>query len=79
MKKSNELRSPTSCFNKASPDEPIFVLRAKDTVASQTVRHWATMAEGMHEPEKLQEARKLADEMDAWYAKNFPPPPEVAR
>jgi hypothetical protein len=71
--KRDELKSPTSCLNKAGPEEPVFVLRAKDALAAQTVRHWATMAHDEHEPAKLQEALKLADEMDAWRRKNAPP------
>lgn len=66
MKKRDELTSPTSCFNKAHSDEPVFVLRAKDPLGPQAVRHWATMADGVHEPEKIKEAYALADEMEQW-------------
>lgn len=66
MKKVDELKTPTSCLNKAAADEPIFVLRAKDALAAMAVRHWATMAEGTHESDKLEEARQLADKMDEW-------------
>lgn len=44
----------------------VFVLRAKDPVAAQTIRHWAAMAEGVHEPERIAEARAAADAMDLW-------------
>lgn len=74
MKKCEEMREPKSCLNKAQSNEPLFVLRGKDPVGAATVRHWATMAEGIHEPAKIQEALKLADQMDAW--RN--PPPECA-
>ena len=77
MLKRAELATPTSCLNKAAPDEPIFVLRAKDVLAPMTIRHWATMAYQEHEPEKLKEALSLADQMDQWRAKNFPDQPEV--
>lgn len=70
MIKRDELKTPTSCLNKAAPDEPVFVLRAKDAMAAQAVRHWATMSEGEHEAAKLAEARKLADEMDEWRRKH---------
>lgn len=53
MIKATELSSPSSCLNKAAPDEPLFVLRAKDPVASMAIRHWATMARGYHEDEKI--------------------------
>lgn len=40
MLKSKELSEPSSCLNKARPDELIFVLLARDAAASSTVRHW---------------------------------------
>ena len=72
MLKKLELATPKSCLNKPAADEPIFVLRAKDALAAMTVRHWATMAEGEHEADKLDEARKLADAMDDWRMRNVP-------
>lgn len=71
MLKKLELAQPTSCLNKAAADEPVFVLRAKDPHAPQTLRHWATMSEGTHEPDKLAEARQCADEMERWRAQRF--------
>ncbi len=67
-----ELWSPISCLNKAGVDEPIFVLRAKDLVAAMTVRHWATMAVGIHEEQKIREALDLASKMEQWRAINVP-------
>lgn len=72
MNKHLELSTPTSCLNKARPDEPIFVLRAKDPKAAQTVRLWAAAANFDHEPEKIDEALRLADEMDKWHEANVP-------
>jgi hypothetical protein len=72
MNKADNLRNPASCLNKAEPDEPLFILRAKDPVAAQTVRHWATMSDGNHEAEKIAQALKAADEMDRWRANRFP-------
>ena len=71
MLKKDELATPTSCLNKAGSHEPVFVLRAKDPLAAMTVRHWATMAHGFHEPAKIDEAFSLAMEMDRWYDKFF--------
>lgn len=71
MIKKQVLKDPKSCLNKAASDEPLFVLRAKDPLAAQTVRHWAVMATGEHEEAKIIEALKVADEMDAW---RDPPP-----
>lgn len=70
MLKNKELRDPKSCLNKAASDEPVFVLRAKDALSAQTVRLWASMAEGLHEPEKIAEALNLADEMEEWQRRN---------
>jgi hypothetical protein len=78
MLKRLELTDPKSCFNKASPDEPIFTLRAKDPIAAMAVRHWATMAYAAHEPGKLKDAMDLANAMDKWREHHLPPQPEVA-
>ena len=53
---------------KIDPDEPVFVLRAKDLTAPMAVRAWANRAEelGTIRPEKLEEARAIAREMIAW-------------
>lgn len=76
MLKKDELAAPTSCLNKADPLEPIFVLRAKDPRAAQTIRHWAAMAVGVHEDANIAEAYALADQMDAWQREHTPPAPE---
>lgn len=39
--KREELSNPKSCLNRASDDEPLFVLRAHDKVAPHVVRAWA--------------------------------------
>jgi len=64
--KKQELSVPNSCLNKAASSEPIFVIRAKDPLAPMLIRHWATMAEGVHEVEKVMEARSIADEIERW-------------
>lgn len=84
MEKRHELASVHSCISRAEPEEPIFVLRAKDPVAAQAVRLWANMAVGIHEPEKAQEAYALADSMDRWREERapvevMPEPPQVSR
>lgn len=72
MLKSKELATPTSCLNKAAADEPLFVLRAKDPVAAMTIRHWATMAAGTHEPEKIADAIAVAELMEVWQTRQTP-------
>lgn len=72
MLKCEELKDATSCFSKARADEPVFVLRAKDPLAAQTVRLWASMAIGEHEKEKIASALELADQMAKWRDANVP-------
>ncbi len=56
-----------SCYEKAAPDEPIFVLRAQDMLAPEIVREWAYRAAVEGSPrEKVDEARRLADRMEDW-------------
>jgi hypothetical protein len=69
--KQDELRNPRSCLNKALADEPIFVLRAKDPLAPQTLRLWAAMARVAHEQHKIIEALDLAEVMEKWHTQQF--------
>lgn len=73
-----------SCLLRSQPDEPVFVLCARDPVAAITVRDWADYREHRmlnratgpahmspewtREDNKIKEARQLADQMDAWKA-----------
>lgn len=66
MLKKQELSLPNSCLNKASSNEPIFVIRGKDPLAPMLIRHWATMADGVHEIGKVEEARSFAEEIEKW-------------
>lgn len=54
------------CYDKAKPDEPIFVLLARDPLAPILVRLWAdlTVARGSHD--KNDEARMVAVAMETW-------------
>jgi hypothetical protein len=74
MIKKEELTNPTSCINKAFDDEPIFVLRAKDPVAIQTIYYWmhqriCTGSEKYNDP-KMKEAEQLAQLMHQWRREN---------
>lgn len=55
------------CYAKAEPDEPMFTLLARDPTAPAAVRLWAAQKwqEG-ESPEKIAEARAIADAMEAW-------------
>jgi phosphatidylethanolamine-binding protein (PEBP) family uncharacterized protein len=55
------------CYDKAVPDEPMFVLLARDPDASTLVRFWHVLKGQQGEDNsKLEEAWKCADQMDEW-------------
>lgn len=65
------------CYDRAYPDEPLFVLRAKDYSAPDLVRHWAHIrmekaadivneSERSHEVDKIVEALRCARQMERW-------------
>lgn len=76
MLKRDEVSNPSSCLNKAAEDEPVFVLRGKDPCAPDAIRFWADCASEReeHEDEKIEEALKMADQMDAYRARLEPRP-----
>lgn len=56
-----------SCLQKTADDEPIFVLRARDSLAPEIVEAWADAAEKAGTPaKKVEEARMQALMMRAW-------------
>jgi hypothetical protein len=61
------------CLQKAADDEPIFVLRAQDKLASHFVRQWAVVAKakGLSQ-DKYDEAMKCADAMEQWPNRKLP-------
>ena len=54
------------CYHKAAPDEPMFVLLARDPLAAPLVRIWAARAAPNTDPEKIAEAKMCAAAMDQW-------------
>lgn len=73
MNKSDELANPSSCINKAAPDEPVFVLRGNDELAPDIVRAWVVTYRSMKgvaitpaQRAKANEALDLAAAMEAW-------------
>lgn len=68
MLKSEEIRDPRSCLNRATDNEPIFVLLARDQAAADTVRWWAAkrLEMGLNRPDdpQIREAFDLADRME---------------
>ena len=61
------------CYDKAAPDEPIFVLRAQDLLAPVLVRAWAFMAAqfGVNS-NKVEEAKDVAKKMIGWRTRRLP-------
>jgi hypothetical protein len=77
--KTNELEQPASCLNHSAPDEPLFVLCARDESAPDVVRAWAVMYrckcggwDKMTERQRAKygEAVALSHIMSAWRAEN---------
>lgn len=68
--KSEVLRDSTSCLNKASAHEPVFVLRAHDPHAAQAIRLWAQMSAENQPVEKLEGAYNVAAEFEQWHHSN---------
>jgi hypothetical protein len=59
------------CYSKADPDEPMFVLLARDRHAPAVLRLWIKLrvAEG-EAPAVLQEAERCIDDMIQWRKDN---------
>lgn len=61
------------CYANAEPDEPMFILLARDPVAPTLVRLWCVLRRlfGKNDaPEKHEEAEYCADLMEAWREQN---------
>ncbi len=52
--------------------EPVFLLRAQDELAAETVRCWAAYARAAGRPEMAAEADRIAEAMAAWPARKLP-------
>lgn len=68
MIKRDELTNPMSCFNKALPDECIFVLLARDPASPAAIRAWAhervRRGKNKSEDPQIKEALTAADHME---------------
>lgn len=70
------------CYANAEPDEPLFVLLARDEDAPGLIDLWADVREERGEPaDKVQEARDCAEAMRQWRNENraakFAAPPSA--
>lgn len=82
MTKSEEISNPTSSLNKAAADEPIFVLRAQDVFAADTILAWADRYRRTHAPagawrseqhrQKHNEAIDIVDKFERWRERKIP-------
>lgn len=55
------------CYDNAAPDEPLFVLRARDPLTPRIIREWARAAlQAGHRKEKIEQAFAYATEIEAW-------------
>lgn len=69
--------NPNGCLAKALPDEPFFVLLARDETGPDVIRFWADRraqigieGDRRQDAEQLTEALETADAMEAWRAEN---------
>ena len=59
--------TPEEFYAHIPPDEPVFMVRAQDLVASDTVRHWAWLNDlNGGDPKLSHLAIKQAELMEAW-------------
>jgi hypothetical protein len=69
MIKSEELKNPDSCLNRAREDEMLFVLLGRDAAAPHAIREWAAqrirLGKNKPEDDQIAEALEAADRMDA--------------
>lgn len=76
MIKSEELRNPESCLNRAQAHEPLFVLLGRDASAAAAVRAWIAdrVAKGKNKPEdpQIKDAEFMAGVMEAYHAARNP-------
>lgn len=56
------------CLGKASPDEPVFILRAQDCFAPDIIENWANCVVSANggPTDKSRKAKALAHQMRAW-------------
>lgn len=61
------------CLGKSHPDEPVFILRAQDSLSADLVEKWAIHARSLGcGNDKVNEAFALAEEMRHWHIRKNP-------
>lgn len=70
MIKSEELKDPKSCLNRARDDEPVFVLLGRDPAAGTIVRRWCheriTLGKNYSDDRQITDALLFSDKMDRY-------------
>jgi hypothetical protein len=68
MKKRDEISDPGSCFNKATDDERLFLLLARDPAAPAVIRYWCfervRVGRNSESDPQIRQAREEARLMD---------------
>ena len=65
--------SGKGCLGKAADDEPVFILRAQDSLAADLVELWSIRARSAGCPvDKTRKAMELAEEMRRWPIRKNP-------
>ena len=73
----SSLRDPMGVFG---DDEPIFIIRGRDTVAPEAVRAWAEIAKAYGASVQIVElARHHADDMEAYQQRRGSKMPDLPR
>lgn len=69
--------SPTGCFARALPDEPMMVFLARDPCAPAAIRHWAdlrvargTKGDEPEDAENMTDALETAEAFERWRVEN---------
>lgn len=62
------------CYSKAEPDEPYFMILARDVTAPEDIRHWILQQQMLDrlgikkmDPDQIAEAYACIPEMERWY------------
>jgi hypothetical protein len=70
MIKRKEVSDPTSCLNRATDDEPVFVLLGRDVSAPTTIKYWIadriSQGKNVRSDPEIRDAELMADYMEGW-------------
>lgn len=69
--KNAEMTDPNSCWNKAKPDEPVFVLRGQDDTAAYIITRWLEANPGISDAKRA-EANACREAMLNYHTRKRP-------